>query len=131
MQLSLIHRTTSFALLVVFFFFSVGIPIVQSLCPMMEATNEPCPMHEQGCVNQIAIGGQFGDCCATKIVAERSTTPFVKFEENKSVSLEPLFAIFQSESQFASHAPVRFAELVPRYESSSPPLFVLHSSLLI
>jgi hypothetical protein len=131
MKFSLVHRTTAFALLVVFFFFSVGIPVVQSLCPMMEGTNEPCPMHEQGCTNEVAIDHQFGDCCATKIVAERSTTPAIKFEEKKSTASHTIVGWITSEIQPASRATFSTPRDVPSTDSSPPPLFLLHSTLLI
>jgi len=98
---------------------------------MMEMNDGLCPMHEQGCTSEVSFTYQSGNCCAAKIVAERNTIPFVKFEEKKSLSLESLFAILHDESQIAANAHTRFTELIPRCESSPPPLYVLHSSLLI
>ena len=130
MRLSTLHRTTAAALLGLFFVFIVGIPVVQSLCPMMEMNGGLCPMHQQGCNNGVSFTSQSRDCCSAKLVAERNTTPFVKFEEKKTFSFEQLPVVFSDRNVLATSS-YSDAVDVPSADSSPPQLFLLNSSFLI
>ncbi len=88
-------------------------------------------MHERSCSNDVSFNYQVGDCCAAKIIAERNTTPFVKFEEKKFSSVQPLLALVPGVIQPADRAMVAAARVDLATDSSPPPLFLLHSSLLI
>lgn len=119
----------SYVLVLVFGFFSVGVPVVQYLCPMMSIENPTCDMSPTASTAGMTFSSQTPDCCAKQLGADRNTTPFLKVEKLQTVSLDFSTAhvaivepVFSEPSVFSSTA-------VPPYSSSS--LFDLHAALLI
>lgn len=119
------------SLLFTFSLFLVGLPVVISLCPMMMERGVPCCSTAETGVP--ALTSQTGDCCASYILAERSTTPFVstsKFIPSNLVEvadvpevLHPSLSLHTGNSLGGNHSP-------PGVPASNP-LFILHAALLI
>ncbi len=133
MHRSIIHTLSTAALLGVFAAFIVGIPVVRYACPLMSDDQPVCPMsiHHQG--PGTAFVPPAPACCAHSIVAERNTTPFVSgASEHGSPDFTALVyvipAIDVSSPTVSASA---FPNAPARGSTSDPPLFLLHSSLLI
>jgi hypothetical protein len=115
-------------LILLFSFFSVGVPVVQYLCPMMSAENPTCDMSPVSKPGQLTISTETPSCCAKKLGAERNTTPFLKVEKAQTFSFDVISATPATElvSQTLS-----ISSTIPSIHYSSSPLFLLNSSFLI
>ncbi len=134
MRHTTIHTLGTVLLLGVFACFTVGIPVVRYMCPLMSDEQPVCPMstHQEG--PGASLTTPTPDCCGQVIVAERNTTPYV----NGSWSLTSLIdhpALLHAVLTPDAIVPTLFTStpVAPpaRSGSSDPPLFLLHSSLLI
>lgn len=117
-------------LILVFSFFSVGIPVVQYLCPMMSAENPRCEMSPVSIPGLLTVSSITPDCCAKQVGAERNTTPYLKVEKlqklNADLALTTTTVVGSCESASRNRNTPLFC-----YSTFSPPLFVLHSAFLI
>jgi hypothetical protein len=117
----------------VFGVFSVGLPIVKYLCPMMNDANPVCCMSGHSRSDASSVTYQNPGCCASLIVAERSTVPYYSIEKSASTDLTVL--------QFATLQEYRvrdlFSSAIVIHGISPPPhlgsdqLYLLNSSFLI
>lgn len=118
-------------LLLTFPIYLVGLPVVFSLCPMMMEKGVPCCSTAETGVPSLT--SQTGDCCASYILAERNTTPFVTFAKYVPTDLvaiafvpdldRTISSLSQDSMIGGSHSPPSSA--------GSNPLFILHAALLI
>jgi len=125
---------SSVVLLAAFSVFNVGMPVVQYLCPMMSSENPTCAMmlSDGGLLPAYAgtaITNVIPSCCSKYIVAERNTTPFLKIQDAVShadgvVLTSSFVSVDATTSGQHFISPIDAA-------ASPPPLFILHSSLLI
>jgi hypothetical protein len=123
---------TSF-LIAVFGVFTVGLPIVRYLCPMMNDDVMTCPYSPQSKNLDAAITSETPSCCVSYIVAERNTTPYTSVEKSTPLQLQAL-ALAASIDYVAENC--LSSLIVPFCTTSSPPpggepLYVLNSSFLI
>lgn len=116
-------------LILVFSFFSVGVPVVQYLCPMMSGENPTCDMSPAANTGTLTISTETPACCAKNIGAERNTTPFLKVEKHQTVSLDILADVTGTVDPVSLQN--SFYSITPTIHYSTPPLFVLHSAFLI
>ncbi|HWP81184.1 MAG TPA: hypothetical protein VNN76_00850 [Bacteroidota bacterium] len=128
-KLNLFTATTLIASLTLF---SVGLPIVTYLCPMMSAEQPTCEMSAPPS-SGIAVSSQTPDCCGKIIIAERNTTPYLKSDRSHGDSERILTLIVDIVADysflsgfFASTTSLQVTALPP-----SEPLFLLHASLLL
>ncbi len=119
--------------LITFSLFNVGLPVVISLCPMMMEQGVPCCSSGSTGGAGSVLTAQTGKCCASSILAERNTTPFVAVAKFLLSSLgEIAFAPVLSDSPLSLYAQCSVSgNLSPPLEPASNPLFILHSALLI
>lgn len=126
-----ISFTTLF--LITFSLFNVGMPVMISLCPMMMEQGVPCCSSGSTEGADPVLTAQTGNCCASSILAERNTTPFVavaKFLPSNLVEIS--FVLVLSDSPLSLYAQYSVSgNLSPPLEPASNPLFILHSALLI
>jgi hypothetical protein len=115
-------------LILLFSFFSVGVPVVQYLCPMMSAENPICDMSSASSPGQLTISTETPACCAKKLGAERNTTPFLKVEKAQTISFDviSLTPVIEPVLQ-----PVSMGSIIPSLHQSAAPLFLLNSVFLI
>jgi hypothetical protein len=119
-------------LILVFGTFNVGIPIVKYLCPFMNSENPICPMmaeHSSG----PAFTYETPSCCASYVIAERNTTPYLHAEKYNAPSTE--IATISMAMDFVGLQSYSSNHIIPANTSPPPgentPLFVLNSTLLI
>ncbi|MBI4429023.1 MAG: hypothetical protein HY562_07875 [Ignavibacteriales bacterium] len=123
-------KTVISTLLVVMFgFFSIGVPVVQYLCPTMSSENPTCDMSPTANATGTSISTQTPACCAKQLGAERNTTPFLKVEKLQSISFD--FSTAQVVSVEPVLSTTSFNPGNPEPHSSSRSLFDLHAALLI
>ena len=72
-----IQRIVSLLLIALMLTFTVGIPVVKYLCPLMSDANPHCPMCLHAPDGVESILPPVASCCASHIIAERNTTPFL------------------------------------------------------
>jgi hypothetical protein len=120
-------------LIAVFGVFTVGLPIVRYLCPMMNEDMMSCPYTPQSKSLGASITNETPSCCTSYIVAERNTTPYTSVEKyaHQQLQVQDFTAPVGIVSDHFS-IPV----IVPFGTTTSPPperepLYVLNSSLLI
>jgi hypothetical protein len=77
-------------MILVFTTFNAGIPIVTSLCPMMNDDTYHCEMMPPTTNGALSFTSDVPDCCTSHIVAERNTTPYLSVEQFKVSHLLPL-----------------------------------------
>lgn len=117
-------------LLAAFVLFNAGMPVYLYLCPMMSPENPVCDMSPAQ-ADGLSLTSIAPDCCARVFVAERITTPFVK-SDSPLPDVERIQAEAPQASLLASVATgVVFADPSRSPTDPSPPLFILHRSLLI
>jgi hypothetical protein len=75
MQRSILHTVVLSFLLLVFLTFTIGIPVVRTLCPLMKDGH--CAMEPSGLVVSLPLP----DCCHSSILAERNMNPFLQLEQ--------------------------------------------------
>lgn len=119
--------------LITFSLFNAGLPVVISFCPMMMERDIPCCSSGSTEGAGLAVTTQTGDCCASSILAERNTTPFVAVATFLPSNLvEVAFAPVLPDSPTSLYAQYSISgNLSPPLEQASNPLFILHSALLI
>ena len=120
---------SSVVLLAAFSVFNVGMPVVQYLCPMMSSENPTCAMMPSDGGQQSTITNVIPSCCSKYIVAERNTTPFLKIQDAVSHA-DGVVLTFSFVSVDATTSGQHFISPIDA-AASPPPLFILHSSLLI
>lgn len=120
-------------LILVFGVFTVGLPVVRYLCPLMNEDLLSCPYSPQSKSLGATITNETPSCCASYIVAERNTTLYTSVEKyvHQQLQVQDLTAPVGIVSDHFS-IPV----IVPFGTTTSPPpdrepLYVLNSSLLI
>jgi hypothetical protein len=129
-----LSRTLITSLLIaVFGVFTVGLPIVRYLCPMMNEDVMTCPYSPQSKHLGATIAGESPSCCVSYIIAERNTTPYTSVEKSAPQDLQS-----QTLAVLVDLVTVHSASslIVPFCTTSSPPprgepLYVLNSSFLI
>ena len=117
----------------VFGVFTVGLPIVRYLCPLMNEDASSCPYSPQSKNLGTTFANETPSCCVSYIVAERSTTPYTSVEKYSSQPLQSLsVATLDIVSLFNPAYSV-----APSFSSTtSPPLageplYLLNNSFLI
>jgi hypothetical protein len=120
-------------LIAVFGVFTVGLPIVRYLCPMMNDDAFSCPCSPQSKSLGTAFANEAPPCCASYIVAERNTTPYTSVEKYTShplqaQSLAPLDGVFgfSSVSVVSTSSSSTASPPLP-----GEPLYILNNSFLI
>ncbi len=124
---------TASSLIAVFGLFTVGLPVVRYLCPMMNDEESSCPYTMQTKNPGTGYANETPSCCVSYIVAERSTTPYTSVEK---YSAQPLhvqsFAVVDCVTGFGAISATR----VGCVSDDSPPparepIFILNNSILI
>ncbi|MEK6566349.1 MAG: hypothetical protein AABZ41_06550 [Bacteroidota bacterium] len=115
-------------LVLLFSFFSVGVPVVQYLCPMMSAENPSCDMSPASNPGQLTISTETPSCCAKKLGAERNTTPFLKVDKVQTFSFDVISSTPVIEPVLQ---PTSIGSINPSLYHPSSPLFLLNSVFLI
>lgn len=126
-----VNITFTTLFLFAFSLFLVGLPVMVSLCPMMMERGVPCCSTSE--TEDLVLTTQTGDCCASYILAERSTTPFIttsKYIPSNLAEVAVLGELLPSSlSLHTENSPG--GNLSPPTVSASNPLFILHAALLI
>jgi hypothetical protein len=131
-----IPTSVAAALVVVFSAFNIGMPMVIHLCPMMQGSMMQesavcCPV-SRAPIGTTQLSNQVGDCCDSYIVAERNTVPFLKVLRIDATSIDTHVATPCIDPQSSDAPRLRtFANISSVFHTHAPPLFLLHSSLLI
>ncbi len=131
MHLRAPYRVIRATLAVVILVFNTGIPVTMYLCPMMSAENPTCSMSVPSFGDTPSITKQIPSCCAKYIVAERDSTPYLKSENHQAPDLSGAIAAIDIPTSLNEGyaQPVRWLDTGP--PRSSPPLYLLTSTLLI
>ena len=123
-------------MILVFTTFNVGIPIVTYLCPMMSMENPHCEMMPPATHDVLSFAPEIPDCCTSRIIAERNTTPYLSVEKFKILPQLPLDQVAHTaDDTYLVHGQSSLTEV--QCVSPSPPfsenvsLSILNSSLLI
>jgi hypothetical protein len=123
-------------MILVFTTFNVGIPVVISLCPMMNDDANHCEMMPPATHDVLSFTSEIPDCCTNHIIAERNTTPYLSVEQFKVSHLLPLDQVaLVANDTYLAHGQSLLTEV--SCISPSPPfsenvsLFILNSTLLI
>jgi hypothetical protein len=120
-------------LILVFSVFTVGIPVVKFLCPMMNDDNPVCCMSMNDKTDGSSVATPIPDCCTSYIIAERNTTPYYSADHGKTQDLSVLQFVYTPDYQ----VPVVYTTSNFLYGSSPPllakneHLYILNSSILI
>lgn len=124
-----ISISVSVVLLAAFALFNVGMPVYFYLCPMMSDEVPMCDLSPAD-ADGLSYTSITPDCCAKLFVAERKTTPFLKTTEGLPDSEWECITILDDPRV---NEPASLPALSHTTPSSpeSPPLFLLHSALLI
>jgi hypothetical protein len=125
------YRTVASTLVAVILLFNAGIPVTVYLCPMMSAENPTCEMSVPSFGDIPSLTKQVPSCCNKYIVAERNSTPYLKFEN--LLTVDHSVAIFASDQSMDTRSgwsapPLLLDAGPPRHNL---PLYLLSSSLLI
>lgn len=121
--------SVSIVLLAAFALFNVGMPVYFYLCPMMSDEMPMCDVSPAK-ANGLSVTSINPDCCAKIFVAERKTTPFLKTTDGlPDFDLACVAQRDTSPQDESSLLSAPSASLLRNAES--PPLFLLHSALLI
>ena len=115
-----------------FTLFNVGLPIVTYVCPMMSGGKSTCDCRVP-VSKQIAFTYQRGDCCGTRVLAERNTNPFLSVAKYQTPCSEVVL-VFSANTMHAATCPQMYP-LAFSADTGPPvpaePLYLLSSSLLI
>ncbi|HEY6951830.1 MAG TPA: hypothetical protein VI758_05450 [Bacteroidota bacterium] len=131
-SMSRLSRTLTASLLIATFgVFSVGLPIVKYLCPMMSDENPVCAMMHHSNDKSTSLTDQSPSCCGSYIVAERNTTPYHQTANYNAPDLQPAGIVSVLGNAIPDNGvPQNFA-----FSFSPPPeavpLYVVNSTLLI
>ena len=120
-------------LIAVFGVYTVGLPIVRYLCPMMNEDAMSCPCTPQSKSLGTAFAVETPSCCASYIVAERNTTPYTSVEKyvQQQLQVQDLAAPVGIASVYSSLSVVSPFGITSSPPPERQPLYVLNSSLLI
>ena len=123
-------------MILVFTTFNAGIPVVISLCPMMNDDANHCEMMPPATHGVLSFTSEIPDCCTSHIVAERNTTPYLSVEKFKVSRLLPLDQVaLAANDTYLAHGQSSLTE--SSFISPSPPfsetvsLSILNSTFLI
>jgi hypothetical protein len=123
-------------MILVFTVFDAGIPVMMSLCPMMNDGADHCEMMPPATHDVLSFTSEIPDCCTSHIIAERNTIPYLSVEQFKVSHLLPLDQIAYLTNDFNFvHGQLLLTEA--SFISPSPPfretvsLSILNSTLLI
>jgi hypothetical protein len=123
-------------MILVFTTFNVGIPVMLSLCPMMNDDANHCEMMPPATHGVLSFTSEIPDCCTSHIIAERNTIPYLSIEQYKVSHLLPLDQIaYVANDTYFVHGQSLLTEV--QWISLSPPfsenvsLSILNSTLLI
>ena len=126
----------SSGIILVFTAFNVGIPVVISLCPMMDDSADRCDMMSSPKQDVLSFTSEIPDCCTSHIIAERNTIPYLSVEQFKVSHLLHLDLVAHAASDaYLVHGQFLLTEVTCL--SPSPPftgpvsLSILNSTLLI
>lgn len=121
--------SVSIVLLAAFAVFNAGMPVYFYLCPMMSDDVPLCNLSPAS-ADGLSLTSITPDCCAKIFVAERKTTPFLKTADGiPDLDRICIATINASSALEPSRLPVSVNSVSSIPES--PPLFLLHSALLI
>ncbi|HAL57036.1 MAG TPA: hypothetical protein DCP63_11330 [Bacteroidetes bacterium] len=125
--------STSLLLVAVFTLFNIGLPVVMYVCPMMEMNGPCCQSPTDGGAVSHVFSNQGGDCCASYIIAERNTNPFLSVNSYQAPHPEIMSFIGApvAAEVFLGFSSVAFGDRSPPEPSTTAPLFLLNSALLI
>ncbi len=127
-----LHTTTIALLVSVFVCFNIGIPMVKYLCPLMSDDQPVCPMSMHRTSDGPVILPPSADCCGQYVIAERNTTPYVSQQTHQMVALDAVqMLVPPATTPVASGLAHSFVVISSVSTTADPPLFLLHSSLLI
>jgi len=136
MNRRILNTVVSFGLIIVFIVFNAGIPVVISLCPMMDDDVCQCEMMPPATHNVLSYTSEIPDCCTSHLVAERNTIPYLSVEQFKVLHLLPLdYVVYLTNDFNFVYGQSLLTEL--QCVSPSPPfretvsLSILNSTLLI
>jgi len=120
-------------LLATFGVFTVGIPVVHYLCPMMNEDTMACPHSSQSKDLGVTFTYETPSCCASFIIAERNTTPYTSVEKfvphQPHIDCYALAGLTIADNTSATIVtPEEFNTSPPL---STEPLYILNSSFLI
>jgi hypothetical protein len=126
-----VSRSLSLFLAILILTFTVGIPVVKYLCPLMSDENPHCSMCLHAPDGVESILPPVSSCCASHMIAERNTTPFLRSDAPVPVPLEAsLFVVLFPALPLDCRVADRTCSHDPPLTASEP-LFLQHSSLLI
>jgi hypothetical protein len=132
MNITTPYKAITASLILMFGTFSIGVPIVKYLCPFMSSKNPVCPMMAEHCSSP-AFTHETSSCCASYIIAERNTTPYLSVEKSKLLSTDGAIRFISID--FIALQSYSSNHIIPASTSPPPgeitPLFVLNSTLLI
>lgn len=127
-----ITSLVSIGLTTAFLTFSVGVPVVKYLCPMMQTSDEGCEMSRHSDGSTSSVEAAVPPCCAPTILAERSTTPYLAAHHTFELKSGTISGAVLAPSYLTfAHEPVAAIAGSPPLSSSNPPLFILNSTYLI
>jgi hypothetical protein len=89
----MVHRNLdifiSSLMILVLTVFNAGVPIAACFCPMMNDPRSSCGMIPPVRAG-LSLTSEIPDCCSSRIIAERNTTPYISIEQFKVSHLLPL-----------------------------------------
>ncbi len=129
---SRLNIVTSVALILSMSVFSIGVPVVLYLCPMMDTGSMCCEIPAGSDDGTHTLTRQPHSCCNLVVGAERNTTPYRIAQSSHGHEFK-VVAILDSETSTSQlgigidHFPADDVE----QNLIKPPLYVLNSSFLI
>ena len=122
---------TGLMLIIALSLFSVGLPIVTYLCPMMRTEQATCEMSVPPS-SGMAVSSQTPDCCGKVIIAERNTTPYLKSDRSHFDS-ERVLTLIADDVDYGFSTTLLASPFSVQLLAPSPaePLFLLNSTLLL
>jgi hypothetical protein len=127
----------SFPLILVFTIFTVGVPVMISLCPMANMEDSCCGMNPPlAGYGSVSFNPVLPECCTRHIIAEGNSTPYLTAERSKVLTLLPVALIaHETDDTYLVYRQPAMTEVL--CISPSPPfpektsLSVLNSTFLI
>jgi hypothetical protein len=116
-------------LLLAFSFFSVGVPVVTYLCPLMNLEEPLCLMERPEQADGSAISSL--DCCGKIIKGERNLTPYrlLSFQSELDNFSQQVPVVLPVNEKIASG--FSLVSATESLRNSDPPLYLLGSAFLI
>ena len=118
-------------LALLFTVFNIGLPIAMYVCPMMSGDLSTCTCN---CTHEgLSISYHMDDCCSSKVLAERNTTPFLDVAKFRAPGAELVFvfSFAATNPQAPSFAHTSIAAFDTSPITPAIPLYLQSSSLLI